>query len=65
MSPPSLVKCRICGEVIDLADGDAVSDDAGHWAHEACQDAEDEADQNAADLDPVDYECYSDADPGL
>lgn len=65
MNRPTLVKCHLCGEGIDPADGDSESDADGRLVHSACQDAEDEADQNSPDLDPVDYECYSDADPGL
>ncbi len=51
-----MVKCRICGEWMDPADGNGVSNDKGEWAHEGCQDAEDEAEQNAPDCDPVSYD---------
>ena len=52
-----MVKCRICGEWFDPAEGDGVSDDQGNWAHEGCQDAEDETSQNALDEDPIGYDC--------
>ena len=50
-----MVKCRICGKWFDPAEGgDGVSDDHGNWAHEGCQDAEDEAAANALDEDRPD-----------
>lgn len=49
-------KCHICGEPIDDDDGDCVSDNKGRLAHEACHDADEEAAQNAPDLDPPDFE---------
>ena len=36
-----MVKCRICGEWLDPADGGGVTNDAGEWAHEGCQASED------------------------
>jgi len=62
--PQKIHHCHLCGERIDQ-DGNGVCDDQGNWAHEECQDAADEYEQNEPDTDTIDYECYSDADPGL
>ena len=56
---PNLVMCTICGEFFDPDDGSGVQSVFDTWTHESCQDAQDEADQNAPDLDPVDFEYDS------
>jgi hypothetical protein len=44
------MKCRICKRAIDIADGNGVTDESGHWAHEECQDAQDENQANESDF---------------
>jgi len=44
-------RCRICGKTIDLNEGNGVTDETGRWAHEECQDAQDENDANEIDMD--------------
>jgi hypothetical protein len=44
------MKCRICKQAIDIEDGNGVTDASGRWAHEECQDAQDENDANESDF---------------
>ena len=44
-----IVKCRICKQNIDLEDGNGVTDHTGRWAHEECQDDQDENAENEQD----------------
>ena len=54
--PPDNWKDVEAGNMQEAAEGDGVSDDHGNWAHEGCQDAEDEAIQNVLDHDPIELE---------